>query len=39
LRFDEFVLDPLVIASMAIMIYENRNSFAEMSFAEKDKAA
>jgi hypothetical protein len=38
-RFDELVLDPLVIASMTIVIYENRNSFAEMSFAEEDKAA
>ena len=38
-RFDEFVLDPLVIASMAIMIDENRDGFAEMPFAEEDQPA
>jgi hypothetical protein len=36
-RFDEFVLDPLVIASKAIMAHEDRDGFAEMSFAQEDQ--
>jgi len=38
-RFDEFVLNPLVIASTVIMNEENRDGFAEMSFAEEDQPA
>ncbi len=38
-RFDKFVFDPLVIASMPIMTDENPDGFAEMSFAEEDQPA
>jgi hypothetical protein len=38
-RFDEFVLDPLVIARMAIMTDENGDGFAKMSFAQEDQPA
>ena len=38
-RFDEFVLNPLVIASTVIMNEENRDGFAEMPFAEEDEPA
>ena len=33
-RFDEFVPDPLMVASIAIMAEKDRNGYSQMSFAQ-----
>lgn len=36
---DQFVVDPLMVASIPIVIDENRDGFSEMFFTEENQAA